>query len=241
MNQPTGRPLAPRDGTSSETLLTGACRGFSRGLDDPLIIERVSSAAASAGRRRRTCALSPVGPMRPMQSMPRLVGLGNPASASLRGGVFVPVLGFRACVAAVALHARASRNPVTSRELAARVTAAARCARSSFLGARPALRCEMRGLVLSPIKEVQDMGTNNRPLHEVKLGRVRATIWANETKAGPRYSVVLSRRYKAPDGSWKSTESFDAGDLLNVAHATERALEFILETTPAAAGENDEG
>ena len=36
----------------------------------------------------------------------------------------------------------------------------------------------------------------DRPVHEVRLGKVKAAIWRNETEAGPRYSVTFSRIYK---------------------------------------------
>jgi len=34
--------------------------------------------------------------------------------------------------------------------------------------------------------------TGNRPVHEIRLGRVRAAIWENETKNGPRHNVTFA-------------------------------------------------
>ena len=34
----------------------------------------------------------------------------------------------------------------------------------------------------------------NRPVHEIRLGKVKAAIWKNETDAGIRYSVSIVRR-----------------------------------------------
>ena len=38
-----------------------------------------------------------------------------------------------------------------------------------------------------------------RPIHEVRLGFVKAAIWKNETDAGPRYNATVSRLYKDKD------------------------------------------
>ena len=56
--------------------------------------------------------------------------------------------------------------------------------------------------------------TTNKPVDEVRIGRVKATIWRNETEDGkPRYNVVFSRLYKDGD-TWASTPSFGRNDLL---------------------------
>ncbi len=52
-----------------------------------------------------------------------------------------------------------------------------------------------------------------KPIHEVRLGSVKAAIWENQTDNGTRFNVTVSRIYK--DGEeWKSTESFGRDDLL---------------------------
>ena len=35
-----------------------------------------------------------------------------------------------------------------------------------------------------------------KPVHEIRLGRIRAAVWLNETDNGPRYNVQISRLYK---------------------------------------------
>ena len=35
-----------------------------------------------------------------------------------------------------------------------------------------------------------------KPVHEVRIGRVRAAVWANETTNGVAHSVTFSRLYK---------------------------------------------
>ena len=56
----------------------------------------------------------------------------------------------------------------------------------------------------------------NRPVDEVRIGRVKATIWRNETEDGKaRFNTVFSRLYKDGD-AWQSTPSFGRNDLLLV-------------------------
>lgn len=53
---------------------------------------------------------------------------------------------------------------------------------------------------------------NNKPVHEIRVGRVKAVIWANETPNGPRHAVTLCRIYKTDDG-WRSAENFSREDI----------------------------
>jgi len=70
-----------------------------------------------------------------------------------------------------------------------------------------------------------------RPAHEVKLGRVRAAIWPNETKNGTRYSVTVGRLYKTEDAGWRTSSSLDLEDLLLAAKALNQADTWIREQT----------
>lgn len=64
------------------------------------------------------------------------------------------------------------------------------------------------------------------PAHVVKLGRIQASVWANETKHGKRFNVTASRLYLS-DGDWKRTDSFGRDELLTVAKAFEDAYDWI--------------
>lgn len=67
-----------------------------------------------------------------------------------------------------------------------------------------------------------------RPVHEVRLGRVKAAVWSNETENGVRYNVTFSRLYKDGD-SWKRSESFGRDDLPLVAKVADMAHSWIFE------------
>lgn len=53
------------------------------------------------------------------------------------------------------------------------------------------------------------MGTpsSSKPVHELRLGRLKAAIRENSTESGVRYNVTVARLYKDETGSWKSTDS----------------------------------
>ncbi|MEM9353656.1 MAG: hypothetical protein AAGA92_11640 [Planctomycetota bacterium] len=79
----------------------------------------------------------------------------------------------------------------------------------------------------------------SRPVHEVRVGRVRAAIWENETQNGTRHNVTISRLYKDGD-EWKDTASFGRDDLPLVAKVTDLAHSWIFGVAPdqlASAGE----
>ena len=67
-----------------------------------------------------------------------------------------------------------------------------------------------------------------RPVHEVRLGRIRAAIWENETQIGTRHNVTVSRLFKDGD-DWRDTTSFGRDDLLLVAKAADLAHSWIIQ------------
>lgn len=65
-----------------------------------------------------------------------------------------------------------------------------------------------------------------KPAHEVRLGRIKATIWQNETEQGTRHNVTVSRIYKDGD-EWKQSNSFGRDDLPLVAKVVDLAHLWI--------------
>ena len=68
-----------------------------------------------------------------------------------------------------------------------------------------------------------------KPAHEIRIGRIKATIWANQTTDDRTFhSVVLCRIYKdKDDDQWKSTDSFGRDDLLVLAKVADQAHSWI--------------
>ena len=65
-----------------------------------------------------------------------------------------------------------------------------------------------------------------KPIHEVRLGQIKAAVWRNETEAGVRFNATFSRLYKDGD-QWKSTESFGRDDLLLLGKVADQTHSWI--------------
>jgi hypothetical protein len=72
--------------------------------------------------------------------------------------------------------------------------------------------------------------TKQKPIHEVRLGRIKAAVWRNETDNGVRYNATFSRVYKDGD-NWKSTDSFGRDDLLLLSKVADQAHSWIFQQT----------
>ena len=70
---------------------------------------------------------------------------------------------------------------------------------------------------------------NQKPVAEVRIGRVKATIWLNGTEQQPRHNVTFSRLYKDDAGEWKTTQSFGRNDLLVLRKVADLAHTRIFE------------
>ena len=79
----------------------------------------------------------------------------------------------------------------------------------------------------TPTKEVPIM-SKPRPVHEIRLGAIKAICWANNTNYGVRHNVQVRRLYK--DGEdWKESDSFSRDDLPVVAKVLDLAHTWIFE------------
>lgn len=68
-----------------------------------------------------------------------------------------------------------------------------------------------------------------QPVHEIRLGAVKAAIWENETSVGVRHNVTVSRLYKEGE-EWRNTDSFGRDDLPLVAKVVDQAHSWIFES-----------
>ncbi len=66
----------------------------------------------------------------------------------------------------------------------------------------------------------------DRPVHEVRLGKVKAAIWRNDTESGVRFSVTISRIYKTDNG-WETSLSFGRDELPLVGKVADMAHTWI--------------
>ena len=79
--------------------------------------------------------------------------------------------------------------------------------------------------------------SNNKPVHELRLGRVKAAIWENDTTSGVRHNVTLQRIYR--DGeTWKTSDSFGRDDLPLVLKVADMAHTWIFQHGQPANGQD---
>ena len=67
-----------------------------------------------------------------------------------------------------------------------------------------------------------------RPVSEIKLGAIVASIWKNEGISGSYFNVTLSRLYKEGE-AWKRSESLGRDDLLLAAKVLDLSHSRIYE------------
>ncbi len=83
------------------------------------------------------------------------------------------------------------------------------------------------------------MEEKQKPAHEIRLGRIRAAIWANTSDRGEVwFNVTVARLYKDGD-RWQQTTSYRRDDLplvsrvVNVAYAWIWEQETFSDSEPA--------
>ena len=83
--------------------------------------------------------------------------------------------------------------------------------------------------------EIKDSSMSKKPVHEVRLGRIKAAIWENETQNGTLHNVTLSRLYKDGD-QWKDSASFGRDDLPLVSKVADLCHTWIFQHKREDAG-----
>jgi len=74
-----------------------------------------------------------------------------------------------------------------------------------------------------------------KPIHEIRLGAIRAVIWVNESSDGFFFTTTFSRLYPDKDGKeWETTDSFGYDDLLLLTDVGKRTRAWIHDQLQAA-------
>jgi hypothetical protein len=77
-------------------------------------------------------------------------------------------------------------------------------------------------------QESGEKAAGNRPAHEVRLGRVKAVVWANATDGGVRHNVTVRRLFKREgSATWEQSDSFARDDLPVVMEVVRQAWVWI--------------
>lgn len=73
--------------------------------------------------------------------------------------------------------------------------------------------------------------TKAKPTTEIRIGKIKAAVWANENAGIIRYNVSFSRLYK--DGTtWKRSDSFGRDDLLTLAKLADQVHSVLHQQLP---------
>ena len=65
-----------------------------------------------------------------------------------------------------------------------------------------------------------------KPVHDLRLGLIKAAIWENTVGDIVRYNITFSRIYK-DENEWKTSDSFGRDDLLVLAKVADQAHTWI--------------
>jgi hypothetical protein len=87
---------------------------------------------------------------------------------------------------------------------------------------------DQAGGALRPASQLPRTPAKDKPVHEVRIGRVKAVIWANQTESGLRHNVTLRRIFKRDQSSqWEQSDAFGRDDLWLVAEVARLAALWI--------------
>jgi hypothetical protein len=87
---------------------------------------------------------------------------------------------------------------------------------------------------------MEDSEMAKRPVHEIRMGRVRAAIWENDTQNGTRHNATFSRLYR--DGEqWKDSSSFGRDDLPLLAKVADQVHTWIYQQSQSRPEGQDGG
>jgi hypothetical protein len=70
-------------------------------------------------------------------------------------------------------------------------------------------------------------GERQKPAHEYRCGRIKGTIWRQEGKESPWFSVSIVRSYVDGNKQWKTAATFGKDDLLVVAEVARHCWQWI--------------
>jgi len=84
----------------------------------------------------------------------------------------------------------------------------------------------------APSQGVAD-APRKKPVHELRLGLIKAAIWENTVGDNLlRYNVTFARIYKT-ETEWKASDAFGRDDLLVLAKVADQAHSWICTATKA--------
>ena len=80
----------------------------------------------------------------------------------------------------------------------------------------------------------------NAPLKIIRMGRIKAVIWENNTEQRPFHNVTFARTYMDQDKKFHDTDSFGRDDLLLLSKLANEAHTFVCDRLAGAKNEEHE-
>ena len=75
-------------------------------------------------------------------------------------------------------------------------------------------------------------GTNEKPVHKIRVGVIEVNIWRRQGENGEFYSVTSTRSYKDGD-QWKQADSYGTDDCLLLSKLLDQAHTWMIVNPPA--------
>lgn len=69
---------------------------------------------------------------------------------------------------------------------------------------------------------------SKQPVHSIRFGLIKVSIWLNKTRSGPRYSVSVTRLFRNGD-TWVTSSRFGRDDLPLLCKILDLAHSWIFE------------
>ena len=71
--------------------------------------------------------------------------------------------------------------------------------------------------------------THNKPIHEIRVGKIRAAIWANRNSKNQTWFSVTIRRTYFDGQAWQDSQTFARDDLPLLSKISDMAYAWIWE------------
>ena len=81
--------------------------------------------------------------------------------------------------------------------------------------------------------ETDGQTANKKPVANLRLAGVEASIWGNASDKGEFYNVTFQRRYQDKDQQWQTSHSYGSSDALALAKLADMAVTKIMELQQA--------
>ncbi|HUL53880.1 MAG TPA: hypothetical protein VLT83_10785 [Opitutaceae bacterium] len=92
-----------------------------------------------------------------------------------------------------------------------------------------------------PVPQSKNAGSGAKaPVKTLRLGRIKAAVWENQTDKQTFYNVTFARAYLDDAKNWHDSDSFGRDDLLLLAKLADQAHTFIYEQCAHARAEPGE-